>query len=60
MAIEDEDVFNGAELNTEEPILQGYGEVLMVLRGKRAWYVKRVSTRGQERPDMLRCDVLHR
>ena len=54
MAIEDEEVFNGAELSTEEPILQGYGEVLMVLRGKRAWYVKRVSNRGQERPDTLR------
>ena len=50
---EDEEVLNGAELSTEKPILQGYGEVSMVLRGKRARYVKRVSNRGQERPDTL-------
>jgi hypothetical protein len=37
MAIEDEEVFNGAELNTDRTVSEiRYGEVLMVLRGKRA------------------------
>ena len=38
MAIEDEEVFNGAELNTSGTVsAKRYGEVPRVLRGKRAW-----------------------
>jgi len=42
---EDEEIFNGVELNTDGTAsAQDTVRFRRVLRGKRAWYVKRVST----------------